>query len=239
MKRIKLAIFDIDGTIFRSSLLIELINGLVLAGVFPAAAKKETEKEYLAWLDRRGGYENYISKVIKVYVKYIRGKKLSQVHRAAKEVIRTMKDRTYRFTRALIKRLKKQNYFLMAISGSPTYIVGSYAKAIGFDAYFGSEIEIKNGQFTGRVLNLAPAFEKARVVREYLKENFLQADFKQSIAVGDTETDAQILELAGRPIAFNPNQQLARLARKHGWRVVVERKDVIFDLRTYGFVEHG
>jgi hypothetical protein len=38
MKNRKLAIFDIDGTVFRSSLLIELTDALVRDGVLPAYA---------------------------------------------------------------------------------------------------------------------------------------------------------------------------------------------------------
>ena len=40
-RAIKLAIFDIDGTIFRSSLVIELSHALVDAKIFPLSAKKE------------------------------------------------------------------------------------------------------------------------------------------------------------------------------------------------------
>ena len=67
----RLAIIDIDGTIFRSSLVIELCHGLVKAGVFPRASIKEIQKEYLAWLNRKGGYEAYINKVVKIYIKHI------------------------------------------------------------------------------------------------------------------------------------------------------------------------
>ena len=107
----KLAIFDIDGTIFRSSLVIELSHALVDSGVFPKTAKLEIEKEYLAWLDRKGTYEAYIKKVVRIYVKNISGKSFSKVELQAKKVIAFQKDRVYRFTRDLIKRLKKQNYF--------------------------------------------------------------------------------------------------------------------------------
>lgn len=34
----KVAFFDIDGTVFRSSLLIELVNALIAEGVFPKEA---------------------------------------------------------------------------------------------------------------------------------------------------------------------------------------------------------
>src|SRR3989338_6968989 len=119
----RLAIFDIDGTIFRSSLVIELVRALVRQGVFPQSADKEVQKEYLAWLDRRGSYTDYINKVVKIYIEYIKGKSSAKVYKVAREVVHYQKDRTYRYTRELIRKLKKEKYFLIAISGSPKYIV--------------------------------------------------------------------------------------------------------------------
>src|SRR5260221_4140120 len=98
-KQVKLAVFDIDGTIFRSSLVIELSHALVEAGIFPRVAKKEIAKEYLAWLDRKGSYEAYINKVVKIYIKYITGKNFNRVNTVAQKVIKYQKDRVYRYTR--------------------------------------------------------------------------------------------------------------------------------------------
>ena len=234
-KKTKLAVFDIDGTIFRSSLVIELSHALVDSGVFPKSARKEIAREYLAWLDRKGSYEAYINKVVKIYIKHIAGKRYTKVKRIAKAVINFQKDRVYRYTRDLIKRLKKQNYFLVAISGSPKYIVSEYARAIGFNLFFGTELEIKNGKFTGKISSLDSAYNKAKIVKDLAKK--YHADLKQSIAVGDTESDVPMLSLVGKPIAFNPNLQLVKIAQKKGWQVVVERKDVMFSLRKFDLVK--
>lgn len=233
-KPTKLVVFDIDGTIFRSSLLIELSHALVEHGIFPQSAKKEIEKEYLAWVNRKGAYEVYINKVVKIYIKHISGKRLSQVKRIAKNVISFQKDRVYRFTRDLIKKLKSQNYFLVAISGSPSYIVSAYAKIIGFDLFFGNELEVKNGRFTGEILNVDSIFAKAKIVKNLAKKYSIS--LKNCIAVGDTEGDIPMLSLVGQPIAFNPNYQLAKTAQKRKWRIVAERKDVIFDLKAFNFL---
>ncbi len=229
--KIKLAIFDIDGTIFRSSLVIELSHALVEAGVFPASAKKEIAKEYLAWLDRKGSYEAYINKVVKIYVKHIGGQNFTQVKKIAQEVIHFQKDRVYRFTRDLIKKLKHQNYFLVAISGSPSYIVGSYAKAIGFNLFFGTELEVKNGKFTGKAVSLDSAYNKAKIVKSLVKK--YNISLKESIAVGDTESDVPMLKLVGKPMAFNPNLQLAKAAQRNKWAIVVERKDVMYEVKNF------
>jgi phosphoserine phosphatase len=51
-----------------------------------------------------------------------------------------------------------------------------------------------------------------------------------SYGVGDTESDVSMLELVETAIAFNPNRLLYRHAKKMGWEVVVERKDVIYEM---------
>jgi HAD superfamily hydrolase (TIGR01490 family) len=237
-KPTKLAVFDIDGTIFRSSLVIELSHALVKDGVFPKKAKTEIAKEYLAWLDRKGSYQAYIDKVVKIYVKYIAGKNYAKVKKVAEQVIAFQKDRVYRFTRDLIKKLKKQNYFLVAISGSPAYIVGPYAKAIGFNLFFGTRLEVKNEKFTGKVGdagNLDSAHDKAGIIRVILKK-YPSINLKKSLAVGDTESDIPMLSLVGQPIAFNPNFGLVRVAKAKKWQVVVERKDVVYNVKGFDFL---
>jgi len=55
----QVAVFDIDGTIFRSSLLIELVDGLIMEGVFPKSTVKDYEREFARWLNREGSYDAY------------------------------------------------------------------------------------------------------------------------------------------------------------------------------------
>lgn len=227
----KLAVFDIDGTIFRSSLLIELVNGLVDDGVFPRRAKKEMEADYVAWLNRKGHYNNYIMQVVSIHLKYIKDCRQKEVHNTAKKVISWQRDRVYRFTRDFIRELKEEGYFLLAISGSPDYIVKMFASHMHFDAAYGQVLETKNWYFTGRVLNRDTIDDKKKVLQKFVASNGMRADLKKSIAVGDSEGDIPILEAVGKPVAFNPSSGLADYARKKCWKIVVERKDVIYEIR--------
>lgn len=236
-KPVKLAVFDIDGTVFRSSLLIELINQLVVDRIFPAKAKKEMEHEYLAWLNRVGTYENYLDKVVEIFYKNIKGVKKKELDKSVSRVINFHKDRVYRFTRDLVKKLKKQKYFLLTVSGSPMDIVEPFAKYLGFTAYQGRIFETQKGIFTGKVLNNELMKErKDKIITQFIKENELEVDLKNSIAVGDTEADITMLSLVGKPIAFNPNMNLAKIAKQKKWKVVVERKDVVFEVEEFSFL---
>ncbi len=222
----KLAIFDIDGTIFRSSLLVELINALVRRKIFPPRAKKEMESEYLAWMNRQGTYENYIQKVNEVHRQYLNGCKKSAVDKVIKEVIKWQRDRVYVFTRDLIKALKP-DFYLLAISGSPQDIVQKFAQNFGFNRVYGRICELRDGRtYTGRILNEDFISDKKEVVGAFLRETGFS--LKGSIGVGDTRSDASFLRMVDWPVAFNPNRELAEIAKKKKWQIVVERKDVIY-----------
>ena len=69
---------------------------------------------------------------------------------------------------------------------------------------------------------------KGALVQRAIKKEGLS--FKNSIAIGDTESDISMLELVDEAIAFNPSKGLLRHARQHEWQVVIEQKDAVFEL---------
>ncbi|MDP3999210.1 MAG: HAD-IB family hydrolase [bacterium] len=223
----KTAIFDIDGTIFRSSLLIEITEALIHKGIFPASARKVYARAFSRWLDRRGPYENYINAVVEVFQKDLQGMKKSEFMAVSKKVVALHKNRVYRFTRDLVKDLKKKNYFLLAISNSPKMILDEFCRNLGFDKVYGRIFEAdKRGRFTGVTLYSELVSDKAKILKRAVEKEKLT--LVKSIGVGDTESDIPMLRLVDRPICFNPNEKLYRHAKRAGWEIRVERKDVIY-----------
>lgn len=233
MKERKLAIFDIDGTIFRSSLLIELVSGLTNEGIFPKSVYKEIEKDYFAWLDRKGSYDNYINQVLKIFLANIKGCKEEDLEKVVKKVVFSQRDHIYRYTRKLIRELKDKGYFLLAISGSPIPIVSEFSLYNKFDSFYGSQYETKRGIFTGKITQAPVQKGKKLIIKKFLNSSKIKFDLTKSIAIGDTASDIPILEMVGRPIAFNPNLGLVKHARKKGWKIVVERKDVVYNIFSF------
>ncbi len=226
-KKPPLAIFDIDGTIFRSSLTLELCFALVGAGVLPRNILQPIKRKQRAWMDREGSYEEYILTAVRQFTKTIRGKRAVDVRRVARSVILTMKKRVYRYTRDLIHSLRDK-YHLVAISGSPQEIVEEFNKHWRFNHAFGSMYEVgKNGLYTGKVL-LDLGKVKKQFLLSYIKTS--GHSLRHSIGVGDTVPDASFLTLVDKPIAFNPNASLYQIAKRRGWTIVVERKDMTYEL---------
>ena len=226
----KVAIFDVDGTIFRSSLLIELVETLIEEGVFPKQTQEVYEKEFNAWLDRKGAYEKYIDAVVKAFVKNLKGVSYEEFAHVAETVVSAQKDRVYCYTRDLVKELKQEGYYLLAISQSPKGILDEFCRKLGFDKVYGRFYELgPEDRFTGEIVDLHLIVNKANIVRRMIKKEDLT--LKDSIGVGDTEGDIPMLEMVDQPICFNPNMQLYKAAKRNSWKVIVERKDVIYNIQ--------
>jgi HAD superfamily hydrolase (TIGR01490 family) len=229
MPQQKIAVFDIDGTIFRKNLAFELIDELAWMGVFPKEVRKTLVNLYSNWLDHKGTYEEYRKALVELYCEHIRGLKKDDIIRASKVVVPFYKDRTYIFANQLIAKLKKENYNIIAVSGSPSEIVEEYNRYLGFQAVFGSVYETdRDGVYTGRAV-FEPTIHKGHVVKQYATENNLT--FEGSYGIGDTESDAKFLEIVENPIAFNPNLNLKKIAQEKNWRIVVEKKDVVYEIK--------
>ncbi len=227
----KVAIFDIDGTIFRSSLLIEITEALTQGGMFPKTVRTIYIKSYENWSNRKGSYEKYIGAVVKAFEQNIKGVRHSDFIEMAKKVNAFHQSRVYRYTRNLVKNLKKKNYYLLAISNSPKEVVGEFCKGWGFDKVYGRIYEVgKNGEFTGKILYEDLISDKAKILQRAVeKENLTLAG---SIGVGDSESDIAFLKMVEKPICFNPNRRLYQYAKRAGWEVIVERKNVTYKMKS-------
>ncbi|MFZ2887022.1 MAG: HAD-IB family hydrolase [Minisyncoccia bacterium] len=225
----KVAVFDVDGTIFRSSLLIQIVERLIFVGAFPESVREEYERKQQKWLDREGDYDEYIQAVVHSFLKHIKGMKYGVLADAAETVVEAQWKHVYRYTRDLLKQLKKEKYFLLAVSHSPKTILDKFCPHLGFDKVYGTLYETgPNDAFTGEVMEAHLIFNKAAVVKRAVEKENLTLE--GSVGVGDTESDIPMLEMVTKPICFNPNSRLYKHACREGWKVVVERKDVIYEL---------
>ena len=226
----RVAFFDIDGTLFRSSLLIELVRILIEEGAFPAKAAQGFAGEEQAWRTRTGTYEAYIQALIATYLAHIKGVHYGAVADAAAKLTERKQHEVYRYTRDLLKRLHDEQYYIVAISQSPKTVLDVFCRQLPFAKVYGRMYEIgPQDRFTGAITDVHLIENKANIVKRVFEQNPTLTR-EESIAVGDTEGDISLLESVAHPICFNPNQTLFQHAKRMKWEVVVERKDVIYYL---------
>lgn len=223
------AFFDIDGTIFRSSLLIEVVEELIRQEIFPATARTWFDEPERMWRDREGAYQDYIAAVVESFETHIQGVHYGEFKDVGRTVVATQSRRVYRYTRDLITELQADGYYIVAVSHSPKAILDEFCQAYGFDKVYGRILETgPQDRFTGAAVDAHLIDNKANIAARVFDDESVSRE--GSIAVGDTNSDIPLLESVDRPICFNPNQQLYQYATQMGWEVVVERKDVIYTL---------
>lgn len=228
-KKRRIAVFDVDGTIFRSSLFIELVEKLIQEKHLPYSMRRAYAREKEKWVNREGEYDAYVKAMVNASYAYFRGIPMADFKRAAQSVIHAQSKRVYRYTRELLKDLKQRDYFLLAVSHSPKVILDYFCPRFGFDKWYGFlyEVDSKN-RLTAAITDEHVILDKSTILRRAIENQSLT--LKGSIGVGDSESDIAFLSLVEKPICFNPSSGLLRHAKRAHWNVVVERKDVIYEL---------
>ena len=229
------AFFDIDGTLYRDSLMIEHFKKLIKYEVIdPALWHSHVKHTYKEWQERVGEYEDYMEELAGIYVDSLRGLKKEEILFISQQVINLKGDQVYTFTRDQIEWHKKNGHKVFFISGSPEHLVARMAHKYGVEDYKGTEYLLNpDGTFTGEVIPNWDADSKNKVIHAFVDQ--YDIDLSQSYAYGDTNGDFSMMKLVGHPVAINPTRELldninsdSDLALKS--TVIVERKDIIYRL---------
>ena len=205
------AFFDIDGTLYRDSLMTEHFKKLIKYEAVDERYWINGVKEtYINWDKRFEDYDNYLFDVSKAYVDAITGLDKKYIDFATEQVIKLKADRVYKYTRSVIEKHKKEGHLIIFIGS--TYIM-------------------KNNKFTGEVIPMWDSDSKNKMIDELVNKYNINLD--QSFAYGDTNGDYNMLRRVGNPVAMNPSHELLNkikdskeLSKKV--TILIERKDVIY-----------
>lgn len=226
--RTKFAAFDIDGTLFRSGLYREVFYELIKMGAIPSEIVEESTRMHRKWRHRVHGnaFEEFEMVIINYLDRALPRLKVSDYDEAAKRVLEKKAENIYVYTRNLLKDLQSKGYFTIAISGSQQELVEPFAKKYKFDTWLGQTWERGEEYFTGK-------FSKTHTGKDVLLRRFIDEynlDLAGSYAVGDSKGDVGMLEMVENPIAFSPTAELFNVAKERSWKIVIERKNVIYEL---------
>lgn len=226
----RFAVFDIDGTLIRWQLYHAVADALAKEGHIKPETYQAIREARMLWKRRSGesSFKGYERQLILMYEEVLRTLSLEQMEKAVDAVFDEYRDQVYTYTRKLIEKLKAKNYFLLAISGSQTEAVAKIADYYGFGDYVGTVYEYKAGSFTGH--KTVGSLRKDLTLKRLVKKHSL--DFEGSLAVGDSASDISMLELVEEAIAFNPEKELFEHAKDKGWKVIVERKNMVYEFKS-------
>ncbi len=108
------------------------------------------------------------------------------------------------------------------VTATNSFVTRPIANEFGVRHLIATEPETRDGRFTGRVAG-TPCFREGKIrrVEEWLAaQGRALADFGASMFYSDSHNDLPLLARVTRPVAVDPDPQLAAEAHRRGWAVI-------------------
>jgi HAD superfamily hydrolase (TIGR01490 family) len=117
-----------------------------------------------------------------------------------------------------IESLMQEGYRIMIISGAPSFLVRPLEPVVRPDVVISTELEVKNGCYTGRIEGPHPFGIAKRAILENMQKD-LDLDFSASVVFANHHSDIHHMKLFGRAVAVNATPKLRKLASELGWEM--------------------
>ena len=119
----------------------------------------------------------------------------------------------------LIDRHRNAGDTLIIITATNTVVTRPIADLLGIEALLGCEAELKNGHYTGGIIG-TPSFQEGKVSRldDWLVEN--KISMAGACFYSDSHNDLPLLERVDKPIAVDPDDKLAAIAKQRSWPII-------------------
>ena len=150
----------------------------------------------------------------------LEGTRVRDLERLGADVLVGVLPRIYPQMLAVAHEHQDEGRRVYIVTAASQELASLLAHVLVFDGAIGSDFsEVKDGVYTGRPTGLfVYRRDKARAIRQLAEREGI--DLAASYAYSDSESDLPMLEAVGHPVAVNPDPELARVAREHGWDVL-------------------
>lgn len=231
------AFFDIDGTLYRDQLMLGHFKKLIKYEVLDSSVwHSKAKAKYDKWDMRKGDFEEYLLEIAEIYINSIKGLNKQDIDFVTKQTIDLLGSRVYKFTRKQIEWHLEQGHKVIFISGGPDFLVEGMSKRYKATDFVATQYLVDdNGLFTGELVPMWESKDKIVQLKNFVKK--YDIDLKESYAYGDTNGDLSMCKQVGKPCVINPNLKLITNIQSdksllEKTRIIVERKDVIYEVPT-------
>lgn len=209
------AFFDMDRTLINDFSAKKFMTTRLFSG-------KTTAKEYLTQFATAAVFalgNRDFEILTKIAALGVKGISESAFVDLGKQVFADYLEETiYPESRALIQKHLAKGHRVVIISAATTYQIQPIANALGIKDIYATEMELRNGKFTGRVSEMCWGEGKARAARKFAKKHDI--NLAKSYFYTDSYDDFPLLKIVGKPIATNPDQRLSQVAFENNWPIL-------------------
>jgi len=209
------AFFDLDKTLIKGFSAKDFFKARILSGKITS---KEVVAQFAGVLSYATGNGNFAS-MAAIGAKGVKGVKEQVFIDVGEEVYQKyLAEAIYPESRALVAAHLAKGHTVAIISAATPYQVDPIARDLGIPTVMCTRMEVKNGEFTGNIVEPACWGEgKADAGRTLANQYGL--DLGKSYFYTDSAEDFPLLEIVGNPRPLNPDQKLSALAFQNDWPI--------------------
>ncbi|MGY1806749.1 HAD family hydrolase [Blastococcus sp. SYSU D00669] len=213
------AFFDVDNTMMMGASLFWFARGL-------AARKYFTTRDLarFVWQQakfRIAGNESAddMHTIRENALAFVAGRPVTEIVQAGEEIYdELMADRIWGGTRQLAQKHLDAGQRVWLVTATPVELARIIAHRLGLTGALGTVAEVKEGEYTGRLVGeLMHGEAKAEAVRALAEREGLELE--RCTAYSDSANDLPMLTLTGTAVAVNPDTELRAVARSRGWQI--------------------
>jgi HAD superfamily hydrolase (TIGR01490 family) len=118
---------------------------------------------------------------------------------------------------AVVNQHKAKGDTLLVITATNFFVTAPIVKRYGIENLLATNPEIKNGQFTGKVVG-DPCFQSGKIthLNSWLQKTGI--NIKGAYFYSDSYNDLPMLELVDNPIVVHADKLLQQTAKQRGWK---------------------
>jgi HAD superfamily phosphoserine phosphatase-like hydrolase len=207
----KLAVFDCDGTLWSGDAGETFFDWELKQGLLPDEIARWARPRYAYYKAGNVAEDTMCGQMVTMH----RGVSEAALEQAATQFFNeNFVSRIFPEMRDLVQRLQSQGCDVWAVSSTNEWVIRAAMKHFGIDPkkILAAAVEIEDGRITDRLLRVPSGEGKPRAIRDVIRKT-------PDAAFGNSRWDAEMLEIAQRAFAVNPNPDLEKLAQERGWTV--------------------
>lgn len=125
--------------------------------------------------------------------------------------------------RELLRRHREAGDKLLIVTATVRFVTQPIAAALAVDQLLATEVELRDGRYTGRWFDI-PCFQEGKVKRLESWAAAAGEDLAGSWFYSDSLNDLPLLNRVAHPVAVDPDAVLADYARRRGWPIISLRE---------------
>jgi HAD superfamily hydrolase (TIGR01490 family) len=213
------AFFDLDRTLMAGSSGMHFARAAYRSGMVSRALLARWGLEHVRFR-LRGSTDERTAEVLSEVKELLAGVPERDIERMAPDLLTGVLPRIYPPMLDEVRAHQDAGRATFIVSAAGNGLVEILARVLGMDGGIGTRYEVDgDGRLTGRIVEPFVYGEgKVQAMRTFAGRH--DVELEDSWAYSDSASDLPMLRAVGRPVAVNPDAELAKVAAGEGWRVM-------------------